>query len=188
MLTGDYAIGLLTIITGLAIADVVASLHVLLVNRARVRWDWLAMLAPLFIVLLIVAIWGISYRNMGNRQFDPPLWSFAARLAQIIPMYLAARASLPDAVGKEGVGLADHYASVSRYFWASVAITYIIFLAFNVYRLGAGALVGPYASPAAQLLMMFVLVAVPRRRVHALLVPAIFALFCYDHLTRPMFS
>ena len=37
MLSGDFAIGLMTIITGLAIADMVASTHGLLMDRRRVR-------------------------------------------------------------------------------------------------------------------------------------------------------
>jgi hypothetical protein len=129
-MSGDYAIGLLTIITGLAIADVVTSLHLLLVNRSRVQWDWLSLLATLFIVILIVAIWGISYSSIGARNYNPPLWEFAARLGQIIPMYLAARAVLPDVVGPKGVSLADHYLTVCRYFWASVMLTYAIYLGF----------------------------------------------------------
>jgi uncharacterized membrane protein len=187
-LSGDYEIGLLTIITGLAIADVVVSLHGLLVSRARVRWDWLALLAALFIVLLIVAIWGISYRSMGNRQINPPLWLFAARLAQIIPMYLAARAALPDCIDDDGVVLADHYAANSRYFWASVAVTYVLYIAFIASTTGAYELLATYFSPTIQLAMMAVLVATPRRAVHALLVPAIVAMFCYDHLLLPMFG
>ena len=188
MLSGDYAIGLLTIITGLAIADVVISLHLLLLNRARVRWDWLAILAAVLIVLLITVIWGLSYQNMGNRDFNPPLWQFALRLAQIVPMYLAARAILPDEVGKDGVSLADHYAEVSRYFWASIAVTYLIYLVFNLSQEGAATLLGYYLLPAAQVAMMAVLIADSRRGVHALLVPIIFAWFCYDHLAKPMFG
>lgn len=188
MLSGDYAIGLLTIITGLAIADVVASLHVLLVNRERVRWDWLAAVAAAFVTLLIIATWGISFRNMGNQQYNPPLWVFAIRLAQIIPLYLAARASLPDAVGKEGVVLASHYEANSRYIWASVAITYAIFLAYNASSSGAAVLLGYYISPLVQFVLMLMLIWFRGRRVHALLVPAIFLSFCYDHLERPMFG
>ena len=52
MLSGDFGIGLMAIITGLAIADMVASTHGLLMDRRRVRWDWLAALAATFIFLL----------------------------------------------------------------------------------------------------------------------------------------
>lgn len=187
-MSGDYAIGLLTIITGLAIADVVTSLHLLLINRSRVRWDWLSLLGTLFIVLLIVAIWGISYASIGGRDFNPPLWQFAARLGQIIPMYLAARAVLPDEVGPEGVSLADHYLTVCRYFWSSVAITYAIYLGFLLTQSGPSILLGVDASPALQLLLMLVLIIFCRRSVHAVIVPIIVAMLCFDHLLRPMFG
>ncbi|HKY82072.1 MAG TPA: hypothetical protein VJM09_11450 [Sphingobium sp.] len=188
MLSGDFTIGLMTIITGLAIADMVASIHGLLMNRTRVRWDWLAILVATFIFLLIVSSWGISYRTMGNQTINPPLWLFVLGLSQIVPLYLAARASLPDVVDEKGVSLAAHYAQVRRYFWASVAFTYLMFVAYGVYVLGPGVLSATYISPAAQLAMMAVLIVVPDRRVHVLLVPIVFALFCYNHLLGPMFS
>ena len=188
MLSGDFAIGLMTIITGLAIADMVASTHGLLMNRQRVRWDWLATLAAVFIFLLIVSSWGISFRTMGNQAINPHLWLFVVGLSQIIPVYLAARASLPDAVDEKGVSLAAHYAEVSRYFWVSVAFTYFIYLGYAAYTSGPRAFFAGYWSPFAQLLMMAVLIAVPDRRVHAALVPVVFSLFSYDHLNHRMFG
>ena len=56
------------------------------------------------------------------------------------------------------------------------------------YILGPDVLSITYLSPAAQLAMMAVLIAVPNRRVHTVLVPIIFALFCFNHLLHPMFS
>jgi len=188
MLSGDFAIGLMTIITGLAIADMVASTHALLMNRHRVRWDWLATLAAAYIFLLIVSSWGISYRTMGNQMINPPLWLFVIGLTQIIPLYLSGRASLPDVVEEKGVDLAAHYAQVRRYFWASVAFTYLMFVGYGIFILGPATLLGSYLSPFAQLLMMAALVVVADRRVHAVIVPIIFLLFCYDHLFSPMFS
>jgi hypothetical protein len=188
MLSGDFAIGLMTIITGLAIADMVASTHVLFMNRQRIEWDWLAILTALFIFLLIVSSWGISYRTMGNQMINPPLWMFVIGLSQIIPLYLSARASLPDEVGEKGISLAAHYAEVRRYFWAAVAFTYLMFVAYGAVILGPGVLLSSYLSPSAQLVMMVVLIAVANRRIHVLLVPIIVLLFCYDHLLGPMFS
>lgn len=188
MSSGDYTIGLMTIITGLAIADMVASIHSLLIHRHKVRWDWLASLAAVFIFMLIASSWGISYRTMANENINPPLWLFLLGLSQIVPLYLSARASLPDVVDEQGVDLAVHYAEVRRYFWGSIAFTYLMFVAYGVYVLGLGALSITYVSPAAQLVMMVVLIIVPDRRVHAVLVPIVFALFCYNHLVSPMFS
>ena len=188
MTSGDFAIGLMTIITGLALADMVISTHVLLMNRRRVGWDWLALTAATFIFLLIVSSWGISYKAMGNQMINPPLWLFVFGLSQIIPLYLAARASLPDAVEEKGIDLAAHYAEVRRYFWGSVAFTYAMFVAYGVYMLGPATLLERYLSPFLQLLMMIVLIAVPDRRVHIVLVPLIFLGLSYDHLLVPMFS
>lgn len=188
MLSGDFTIGLMTIITGLAIADMVASMHGLLMNRNRVRWDWLATLAAIYVFMLIVSTWGISYRTMGNEMINPPLWLFVLGLSQIVPLYLAARASLPDAVGEAGVSLAAHYAEISRYFWLSIAFTYFMFVAYGTYVLGPRVLSITYLSPAAQLVMMAALTAVPNRRLHAVLVPVVVALFCYNHLFSLMFS
>ncbi|HXG80815.1 MAG TPA: hypothetical protein VNJ05_03355 [Sphingomicrobium sp.] len=188
MLSGDFAIGLMTIITGLAIADMVASTHLLFMHRERVRWDWLAVLAAVYIFMLIVSSWGISYRTMGNQMINPPLWMFVVGLSQIIPLYLSARASLPDTVDENGVSLATHYSEVSRYFWASVGFTYLMFVAYGVTILGPAVLIGSYLSPFAQLLMMVALMVTTNRRVHVVLVPIIVLLFCYDHLLSPMFS
>ena len=192
MSSGDFTIGLMTIITGLAIADMVASTHVLFMNRERVRWDWLALLAATFVFMLIVSSWGISYRTMANQNINPPLWLFVLGLSQIIPLYLAARASLPDAVDEGGVSLADHYAKHRRYFWGSIAFTYFMFVAYGVYVLGAGGLsvtyLSPALSPAAQLVMMAALILRPNPRLHTILLPVIFLLFCYNHLINPMFS
>ena len=188
MSSGDYTIGLMTIITGLAIADMVSSMHGLLMNRERVRWDWLALLAALFIFMLIVGSWGISFRTMANLNINPPLWLFVLGLSQIVPLYLSARASLPDVVDEKGISLADHYAKNRRYFWGSVAFTYLMFVAYGAYVLGPGVLSPTYLSPAAQLVMMAVLILTPNRRVHAVLVPLIFLLFSYNHLLTPMFS
>lgn len=73
-------------------------------------------------------------------------------------------------MGEDGVSLAAHYAEISRYFWISVSITYVIFIVYGMYTLGLAATLGQYFSPAAQLLMMIVLIAFPRRSIHAVLV------------------
>ena len=188
MTSGEFTIGLITIITGLAISDMVISLHALLMHRRRVTWDWLAMLTAMYVFLLIVATWGINFRDIGNQEINPPLWLFGLRLAQAIAIYLAARASLPDAIGQKGVRLADHYAEISRYFWVAMVVTYILYLGFELAQYGLSAISGPFLVAAFQLLLMVPLIASSARSIHRLAVPAIFALFCYDHLLTPMFA
>jgi hypothetical protein len=180
----NYLLGLFVIITGLAIADIIVSLHGLLLDRRVVRWDWLAMLAAIFIFLLIVVSWGLSFRAWHQQDANPTIWAFLVTLAQFIPLYLAARASLPDQVPAEGVDLAQHYAYVSRYFWSAIAITYGLYSLAVLYdRWSLEAFIQTRWNGTAQLILMIVLIAFPQRKLHAIVVPTIMALFVFDHLT-----
>ena len=188
MSSGDFAIGLGTIITGLAITVMLANLHALLVNRRKVRWDWLTLLAAAMVFMLIVGSWGVSFRLLGNRAVNPPLWLFLFMLGDIIPMYLAARAIFPDYLTDEGVNLAEHYASVSRYLWSSLALSYFLYAAYTIAHFGAGDALRTQWLLLAQLLLMVPLVLARQRRIHELLVPAVLILFCLHHLNEPLFA
>jgi hypothetical protein len=188
MTSGDFAVGLSTIITGLAITVILAALHGLLVNRRKVKWDWVAVLAAVYVFMLIVGSWGVSFRTLGNRSINPPLWVFLLLLGEIIPMYLAARAVLPDQLLDEGVNLGSHYALVSRYLWASVAVSFILYLAWGFAKLGLTQQMQQQWLVIAQVLAIMPLIVFGNRRVHELLVPVVFLLFCVHHLNEPLFA
>jgi hypothetical protein len=67
MTSGEFVIGLMTIITGLAIADMIVSLHGLLLNRHRITWDWLSLLVALLVFLTIVATLGRLFSRLCQR-------------------------------------------------------------------------------------------------------------------------
>lgn len=175
-----YILALLAIITGLAISDMVVSLHGLLANRQKVKWDWLTLIAAAFIFTLIVASWGISYRAFDDSGAGPWFWEFILTLCQTITLYLAARAILPDNVqiGDE-VDLAAHYAFVSRYFWASLVVTYALYLLFAVIFVGFGRLIPAYLDAILGIMLVGALALWSDRRLHRLVVPAHFGLLCF---------
>jgi hypothetical protein len=186
---GEYLLGLILIISGLAISDLVVSLHGVLLNAKRVKWDWLALLAAAYIFLMIVNSWGLSFQSFRGDDVNPPLWQFLELLGQIIPLYLAARAVLPDQVPSEGIDLAEHYASVSLYFWSAVAVTLVLYLAGAMFNYGTVIpVIADRLGATAQLLLMVPLIAFRSRRLHAIIVPLIFAVFCFDHLTGRLFG
>ncbi len=187
MTSGDFAIGLSTIITGLAITVMLGSIHALLVNRRKVKWDWVALTAAAFVFMLIVGSWGVSFRILGNRNINPPLWLFLLMLGGIIPMYLAARAALPDQLLEEGVDLKAHYHAVSRYLWLSIGISFLIYVLWDALHVGMADLEKQWLV-LAQLLFVLPLTVSRRRRVHEMLVPVVFALFCLHHLNEPLFA
>jgi hypothetical protein len=188
MTSGDFAIGLSTIITGLAITVMLANIHGLFVNRRKVKWDWLTLLAALYVFILIVDSWGVSFRTLGNRPINPPLWLFLIMLGDLIPMYLAARAIFPDYLADEGVNLATHYASVSRYLWGALAVSYLLYLGWAMGKFGAIATLQSQWPLFAQFAVVAALVVFRQRRVHELLVPVVFLLFCVHHLNEPLFA
>jgi hypothetical protein len=189
MTGGEYLLGLILIITGLAISDMVVSLHAILLKRQLVKWDWLALMAAAYVFLMIVNSWGVSFKSWNFPDVNPPLWQFLELLGQIIPLYLAARASLPDEVPDEGVDLARHYASISRYLWAAVATTLILYLVGLAF--GRGAIIPAIElnwGVVAQLALILPLIAFGNRKLHAICVPLVMLLFSIDHLTVPMFG
>lgn len=186
MAGGEYLLALLAIITGLAISDMVVSLHGLLLNRRLVKWDWLTLMCAAFVFILIVNSWGISFRSFSD-GFNPPLWHFLITLSQVIPFYLAARAVLPDQVrvGDE-VDLVGHYAFISRYFWAAISLSAATFLAQIVAYNGLRIIIEGGWATALGLLLMAPLIIWPDRRLHRILVPILFAFLCIRALPSPL--
>jgi hypothetical protein len=187
MTAAEYVLGIMLIISGLAISDMIASLHGLVLHRRVVKWDWLALGAAAYVLLVIINSWGISFRAFNRGDEHLQLWSFLLVLCQVIPLYLAARASIPDQVDNKS-DLRTHYAFISRYFWTSLAASFAIYLLIGFRR-------GPFLAnlesewtTVAQLALMLVLIAFPARRVHQLLLPLMFLLFSIGHLTKPLFE
>jgi H+/Cl- antiporter ClcA len=53
----EYLLALVSILIGLAVADLSSSLHRLLRARRRVRWDWLPLAGAFLVILLILEFW-----------------------------------------------------------------------------------------------------------------------------------
>lgn len=179
----DYVLGLLAIVSGLAISDMVVSLHGLLINRRNVAWDWLCLIAALFVLLLIVGAWRISFVAFQGISAGPPIWVFLVVLLQTACLYLAARAALPDRVEiGQKVDLAAHYGFVDRYLWSTIAFFYASFAMLN----GLGHfLLGRVQFPDLVLqsliaLPLIVALAIwPTRRLHRIVVPILLIWLCF---------
>ena len=175
MRTNEYVLGLMAIISGLAITDLIASLHRLLRARTRVKWDWLPLLVAAFVAMALTVSWFISWRVNVVENYNPRFWRFFFfTLGQLVPLYLAAAAALPDEVPAEGVDLKRFYAENSRYIWGALSAMMIMFIitgsvSFLVrgdYRAaGMNVLQTPFVLPT------LLLAIVRHRRFHSILVP-----------------
>ena len=91
----EYALGMFAVLIGLAVADIAASLHRLLRNKGRVRWDPLALLAACYALCMAVYMW---FDIWGVRHFDATrhFFFYIGLVAELFILYLIAAASLPD--------------------------------------------------------------------------------------------
>ena len=175
MRTNEYVLSLMAIISGLAITDLIASLHRLLRARQRVQWDWLTLVVAAFVGMALTVSWFISWRVNVVQNYNPTFWRFFfLTLGQLVPLYLAAAAALPDEVPPEGVDLKRFYAENSRYIWGALTMMMVMFIITgSVLHLGRGdyraaamnVLQTPFLVPTA------LLAIVGNRRVHSILVP-----------------
>jgi hypothetical protein len=172
----EYCLGLLAIITGLAISDMVVSVHALLRRFGRTRWDWLPMTAAALVFVVIVRSWWIAWYTDWN---NTPLWQFLLILIQLICMFLAAKAVLPDEGEALDLDMMDHYRASNRYVWGALIGMIVAFAAAAILnRLGSpqrlaewffewGWELPLYCGP------LVLLIAVQRMILHRLIVPTL---------------
>jgi Ca2+/Na+ antiporter len=111
----EYSLVLVTIVVGLAITDMLQSLHRLLRSRTRIRWHWLTLVAALLVLITLLQFWWGFYR-LGRIEVWSQYGAFLLLLLQLILMFLLACAALPDDE-RERLDLAEYYEHNRRYFW-----------------------------------------------------------------------
>jgi hypothetical protein len=127
----EYALGLFSVLIGLAVADIAASFHRLARGRAPVVWDPLALLAALYALCMAVGmwfdLWGV--RNVSEaRQF----FFYLSMVANLFVLFLIAAVSLPDDPREDG-DLRAYYQRNRRYFWMLVALFQAGYIAYGIY-------------------------------------------------------
>jgi hypothetical protein len=176
----DYALGLLTILMGLALADVTFSFHKLAVRARMIRWDGRVLLAAALVVFECVRLWFAQWtlRNIAVALTFP---IYFGQFVQMLLLVLLATSCLPDDL-TDDFDLHAFYEARRRYFWGLFAayhlmffIWWIIFGATSANGLSAA---GPIdwirvLAP----LMLFPLLIFVRRRWLDYAIPTIFILF-----------
>lgn len=115
----EYALVLISILMGLALADIVVSLHRLLRSQQRVRWDGRVLIATSLVMLEIVRMWFAQWTGR-DLAIAVTFGAYLGEFIQILLLVLLAFASLPDHVA-ESCDLRDFYERNRRYFWSVFA-------------------------------------------------------------------
>jgi hypothetical protein len=130
----EYALGLFSVLIGLAIADIATSFHRLVRGRQAVTWDPLALLGALYALLTAVGmwfdLWGV--REVASaRQF----FFYLIMVADLFIVFLIAAASLPDDP-ESGRDLREFYSGNRRYFWGLIALFQLGYILLGLYFAG----------------------------------------------------
>jgi hypothetical protein len=127
----EYALGLFTILIGLALADIGMSFHRLVRRGSAVVWDPLALLATLYAVLIAVGMWFDIWaiRDVAaTRNF----FFYLSALAELYVVFLLAASSLPDERDEE-TNLRAYYQKNHRYFWTLVLLFQVSYYGHYTY-------------------------------------------------------
>ena len=123
----SYLSVLLSIILGLAIAQLLQGIGQLLQARGRVRWYWPAAAWMPALLLIYVQSWWAMFgmRNIQGWTFG----AFSVVLLQTILEYLLAALIAPLSFGEAPIDLRVHYFAQARAFFVTLMLTLLVSLA-----------------------------------------------------------
>ena len=155
----EFALGLFSVLIGLAIADVAASFHRLMRAQPRVHWDPLTLLSALFAMVITVGMW-FDLWGIRNATSVRHFFLYLALVGAFFVLFLIAASSLPDEASEQ-VDLREFYGRNRRYFWSLVTLFDVIYVAFGIHFLAGDIDRMPRAAIALILSQWAILVAVP---------------------------
>jgi hypothetical protein len=127
----EYAMGLFSVLIGLAVVDVATSFHRLARVHQSIKWDPLTLIVALYTLCTAIYmwfdLWGIRHFAAARRF---PI--YIGLVAQFFVLYLAAAASLPDEASPT-TNLRTYYEGNRRYFWTLQTVFQAGYTAFGYY-------------------------------------------------------
>lgn len=176
----DYSLGLLTILMGLALADVTFSFHKLAVRARTIRWDGRPLIAAALVIVECVRLWFGQWTLRGiSAALTFPI--YFGLFIEMLLLVLLASASLPDSP-TDDCDIGAVYEQRRRYFWGLFAAYHAMYFGFWLV-FGATDAAGTGPARAVDWLrvlapiLAFSLLATVRRRWLDYLVPAAFIVF-----------
>jgi hypothetical protein len=184
MTVSEYVMAFVTIMLGLAITDLLVSLHKLLRAWRRVKWDWLTPLFALLMLFAALIFWWLCFewfrgvRSLSILEFLPRLAFLAINVLMIV-------SALPDEVPEKGINLREFYLESRLHIWSLVTIGFVLSIAVNIIDHGPGRFDSfePYKNLCASLLLSVLALSSRRPWVHFVPIVGIFAVQVAPFLT-----
>lgn len=148
----EYAAIFYGIIVGLALQNILTSIHKLVEAGSRVRWHWMAPIVALNAALLTLGnfwFWWIWRSAMSSHSQS--IFSFLLTAFNLGLLFLACAATLPDDVPADGIVLRDYYFNNRHRIWGFGAAFYFI----NTCTWAMTLAQAGFNSPAVQTILIF---------------------------------
>lgn len=128
MSPNEFVLGLVGVVIGLGIADLLTSFHKLLRAGSRVKWDWLTLTyaALMLFVLIVFWWWQFGYPGEGRTL---TIAGFLTNFVFLAVSFLMVASALPDDVPAEGLDLREFYSGTLRLRWSLVTMSLVLSLA-----------------------------------------------------------
>ena len=173
MSIAEYVAGFISIMIGLALADLATSLQRLLRGGARVKWDVLTPAAALLVTAFVINVWWAMFGAL-NAIRSLSLAAFIPDMIGLLLLFCLASSALPDEV-REDMDLAAYYSDNRRRIWG-------LFAAYTIWTtivaggrgwsagLSSGAMVGTVVPNLVLASLMLLLMATSRKWVHLVVI------------------
>ena len=115
-----YLAAFVTVVLALGLTDMLRSLHRLVRDRDKVRWDLMALIAPAVVFQAILGEFFALWRLAGVERFT--YYQLLALISSPIILSLAAMGVLPDTVPSRGLDLGDRYMAQRRVLFSLLAV------------------------------------------------------------------
>jgi len=112
----EYEAIYLGIIVGLALANILASLHKLIEAGSRVRWGWMALASAAYAATHTINEFWFTWIHQHD-AIQPTIFSWYPRALAFALLFLMCGASLPDDAAEGDVDLARYYIDNRKRFW-----------------------------------------------------------------------
>jgi hypothetical protein len=123
----EYMAIFIGIIVGLALANILSSVHKLMEAGQRVRWDWLApAMAANATLLTLGFFWHQYLLAQTTPHVARPFVYVLLRAVAYFLLYLACAATLPDEVPERGVDLRAYYFANRVRVWGLFCATFVL--------------------------------------------------------------
>jgi hypothetical protein len=167
---------LISIVLGLGMAHLLASVHKLVQARARVRWYWLPLLWTALIFITQVEWWWAIFSFEEKVQWN--FFYFFFVLLSPVTLYLAAAFVLPDVDQGETTDLRVYYYQTHRAFFAMVALGPVLDAIRRGIEAGSFRDFGA-VSNAVSAVLVGALAVSDNERLHTIITLAVTALFLF---------